>query len=163
MERRIHKYDKYLEYLRARNIRREQLTYMSSIFSVWKREYLGVRQLCRVLDTNQYWEALRKGLKEIKAYIKLMDDTYARELILGKYMKKKNEDLKRLALLLFRYKIRANSISLLNFQIEQADKAAEQNRNITVSYAPLIVKAKDHFREFMLLKNSYAKFKKYSR
>ena len=163
MEKRIDKHDKFLEHIHLRNIHREKITYMGGLFYAWKQEYMAVKRLFVVLDKNQYWDGLRKGLKEIKAYIKLMDDTYAREIILGKYMEKKNQDLKRLAIQMFRYKIRANAISQLNFQIREAEMAAEHNKEVTVSYAPLIAKAKGTFRTYTLLKNSYMKFKKYSK
>lgn len=78
MERRIYKHDHYLEHLRKRNLQREVTTITGSIFAAWKREYLAVRRLFVVLDTNQYWDSLRKGMKEIKAFVTLMDNSYAR-------------------------------------------------------------------------------------
>ena len=67
-----------------------------------------------------------------------------------------------MALQLFRYNIRANTISQLNFQIEEAHQATEHNKAMCVSYAPLVADAKSMFRTYTLLKNSYLKFKKYS-
>jgi hypothetical protein len=162
MERRIKKYDKFLDHIRLRNMRRESIDYMTAIFRVWKNEYQGARRLFVVLDTNQYWDSIRKGMKEIKTYIQLIDNTFAREAIISRYMIRKNEDLKRLALRLFRYKVRVNNISQLNMQIGEAQRLTELSRAKYMSYAPLVSKAKSTFRIYTLLKTSYLRFKKYS-
>jgi hypothetical protein len=87
---------------------------MRGIFTVWKEEYMAVRRLMAAVDRNQVRNKLQKGFNEIRAYIKLMDDTYVREMIVGRCMHKKNGDLKKKGFDMFRYNIRATMISKID-------------------------------------------------
>lgn len=80
------------------------------------------------VEKNHYWDKLKKGMKEIKAFLNKMDNSYVRDAILLKFMNKKLEDLKRLGLQTFRYNIKATTISRIILQISEAGRAIENNK-----------------------------------
>lgn len=61
MEKRIGKYEKFLEVTEKRNTGRVRMQYMRGIWVVWKEEYMAVRRMGEAVDRNQVRNKLAKG------------------------------------------------------------------------------------------------------